>query len=164
MRAILIVLFTGVFFLNGIANSDKKNDKKTTVKTKVEIKTEKKEIRKYDYDDFVKRFGQDDTSKVIIDLFLRKRNAQGVGEMTFLPITAAITFVIPPVGIALSLISLPMAAHGGFMMSKYSKKRLAKVLADYNSNKKMNKRLMKKVKKHFLILENEEYLAQTFGD
>ncbi len=147
MRYLLIAVLTSHSFISFGSNMNDVNLK----------------ISEYDYFDFIDEYGLDDTSIVIIDLFLRKRIEQGVGEMSFLPITVAVSVVVPPIGIALTAIALPLTVHGSYVYMKYSKKRLAKVLEKYSNNKQLSKGLMKKIKKHYQVLENESLMAQTYG-
>lgn len=136
--------FTILFFIICVTNASARKHKATPLK-----------ISQYDYFDFIDEYGLDDTSIVLIDLFLKKRIEQGIGEMSFLPLSSATTLIIPPVGIVLTAISLPVAIHGGYIYIKYSKKRLSKILTKYQNGKHLSKGLMKKVKNHYKLMEIE---------
>ncbi len=119
-------------------------------------KTYPSKISEYNYFDFMDKYGENDTSAAIIDLFLNKRNEQGVAEMSFFPITSSIAIIAPPIGIPLTLIYSPIAIHGCFLRVKYSKKRLEKTLKKYNKGERINKHLTKKINKHYQLIKLDD--------
>lgn len=115
-------------------------------------------ISQYNYVDFMDKYAIDDTSTVIIDLFLNKRNEQGATELSFLPITGTIALIVPPIGIPLTAIYSPVAIHGCYIRVKYSKKKLEKTLKKYTNGEKMSNHLSKKIKKHYRLMKLENAL------
>lgn len=110
---------------------------------------EKVKPRKMDYSDFSKDFAINDTASVVIDLFFDKRDNGAYGEMIFLPITAGLV-AIPQtrtIGAALSLISTPLFFHGCYILVKYRRGKLYKVLTKYKNSKELPKWIQRKVDK-----------------
>ena len=110
---------------------------------------EKVKPRKMDYSEFTKDFAINDTATVVIDVFFDKRDNGAYGEMIFLPITAGLV-AIPQtrtIGAALTLISAPLFLHGCFVLVKYRKGKLYKVLNDYKKTKVLPNWIQKKVDK-----------------
>ncbi len=105
-------------------------------------------ICKYTYADFMNKYGVDDTSEVMIDLFLTKRNVQSSTQLSFYPILISLGFIVPPIGVPLTVGYTPVAAHGGFLRIKYSKRRLEKMLNKHHNGEKLGKHLRKKIGKH----------------
>ena len=101
------------------------------------------------YSDFTKDFAFNDTANVIIDLFFDKKDNGAYGEMIFLPITIGLA-AIPQtknLGIPLTLISAPLFLHGCFILIKYRKGKLYKVLSNYKTTKELPNWLQRKVDK-----------------
>lgn len=106
---------------------------------------EKIKFRKLDYNDFGK-YSINDTSAVIIDIFFDKKDNAALGQMSFLPVTAAL-FVIPPtrvIGAGTTLISFPLFLNGSYMLIKYRKKKLYKLLIEYKKTKTLPKWVRRK--------------------
>jgi len=109
-------------------------------------------ISKYTYGDFIEKYGTDDTSIAMIDLFLTKRNEQSSTQLSFYPILISLGFIVPPIGVPLTVGYTPVAAHGAFLRIKYSKKRLEKMLIKHHNGEKLGKHLTKKIaQRHRLI-------------
>ena len=124
-----------------------------TLLTLVTYCQEKEKPRKMDYSDFSKDYGINDTAKVVIDLFFDKKDNGAYGEMLFLPISVGLA-AIPQtrnIGVVLTLISAPLFLHGCFILVKYRKGKLYKVLSDYKSSKKLPKWLQRKVDKQLTL-------------
>lgn len=121
---------------------------------------EKVNPRKMDYTDFTKELGINDTAIVVIDLFFDKKDNGAYGEMIFLPITAGLV-AIPQtrsIGAVLTLISTPLFIHGCFVLVKYRKGKLYKVLTDYKETKDLPQWVQKKVDKRlglYKVIERE---------
>ncbi|MDF1672576.1 MAG: hypothetical protein P1U41_03675 [Vicingaceae bacterium] len=105
--------------------------------------------RKMSYSDFTKDFGVNDTASVVIDLFFDKKDNGAYGEMLFLPITVGLAAIpqTKAIGIPLTLISAPLFLHGCYILIKYRKGKLYKVLSNYKRSKELPKWLQKKVDK-----------------
>lgn len=104
---------------------------------------------KMSYGDFTKDFAINDTATVIIDLFFDKRDNGAYGEMIFLPISAGLV-AIPQtrsIGTILTLISTPLFLHGCYILVKYRRGKLFKVLEKYRTTKELPKWVQKKVGK-----------------
>ena len=109
---------------------------------------EKIKYRKLNYNDFTK-YSINDTSAVIIDIFFDKKDNSAISQMSFLPITVAVAIISPPISAGLTLISFPLFVNGSYMLVKYRKKKLYKILTEYKetgqlpiwARKKANKQL-----------------------
>lgn len=104
---------------------------------------------KMSYSDFTKDFAFNDTANVIIDLFFDKKDNGAYGEMIFLPITIGLAAIpqTKAIGIPLTLISAPLFLHGCFILIKYRKGKLYKVLSNYKTTKELPNWLQRKVDK-----------------
>lgn len=122
---------------------------------------EKVKPRKMSYSDFTQDFGFNDTASVVIDLFFDKKDNGAYGEMLFLPITLGLAAIpqTEAIGIPLTLISAPLFLHGCFILIKYRKGKLYKVLSNYRTSKELPKWLQKKVDKQLGLYKvvNREY-------
>lgn len=118
-----------------------------------EIDSRKIKYRKLSHSDFIDQFGINDTATVAIDIFFDKKENSAYGQMTFLPITVGLA-IIPDtrvIGVGTTLISLPLFLNGCYMLIKYRKRKLHKVLTVYTNTKELPKWLQKKVDKHLLL-------------
>ena len=91
---------------------------------------EKIKYRKLDYNDFLK-YSVNDTSSVVIDVFFDKKDNTALGQMSFLPISAAIYIISPQLSVGLTLISFPLFVNGSYLLVKYRKKKLFMILNEY---------------------------------
>lgn len=108
------------------------------------IHSEKKQAR-LDYEECIQLYGVDDTSIAIINIYFDKRYSTGVGQLSFLPATAAITFFIPPIGIVLMAASSPLYINGMIKYKKYSQKNMIKTLNNYRDNQILSDKIRNKV-------------------
>ncbi|PCJ23525.1 MAG: hypothetical protein COA97_11420 [Flavobacteriales bacterium] len=113
---------------------------------------EKIKFRKLDYNDFSK-FSINDTSAVIIDIFFDKKDNAAIGQMSFLPITVAIFIISPQISVGLTAISFPLFLNGSYMLVKYRKKKLYKVLTVYKETQTLPKWVRKKANKQLAYYE-----------
>ncbi len=113
---------------------------------------EKIKYRKLDYNDFVK-LSVNDTSAVIIDIFFDKKDNAAIGQMSFLPISVAIFVISPPISVGLTTISFPLFVNGTYMLVKYRKRKLYKVLDEYAETKTLPKWIRKKANKRLEYYE-----------
>ena len=107
---------------------------------------EKIKYRKLNYNDFTK-YSINDTSAVIIDIFFDKKDNTAISQMSFLPITVAVAIISPPISAGLTLISFPLFVNGSYMLVKYRKKKLYKVLTEYKETGQLPKWVRKKANK-----------------
>ncbi len=105
------------------------------------------------YLEYINKYGNDKTSITIINIFFDKRDNCGIGKMSFLPLSASITIVAPPIGAGLMVVSSPLFISGLITRNKYSHKKLLKTLQDYQSNQVLSNQLKKKVRKIHRIEE-----------
>lgn len=132
MRQFLVLFFTACLYLNGMGMiSD----------------TTKIKARDLEYADFIANYSVNDTSSTIVYLYFDKRDNSAKSQMVFLPITAGIFFIFPPVGAGLSVVSVPLFINGTVMLIKYRKKNLLRILKQYKADRTMPKWLRKKVNK-----------------
>lgn len=108
--------------------------------------------RKLDYNDFGK-LSINDTSAVIIDVFFDKKDNAALGQMSFLPVTAAIFIISPPISVGLTMISFPLFLHGNYLLVKYRKKKLYAILINYKETKQLPKWVRKKADKQLEAYE-----------
>jgi hypothetical protein len=108
--------------------------------------------RKLEYKDFKKK-SINDTSDVIIDVFYDKKDNTALGQMSFLPVTAAIFLISPPISLGLTTISFPVFLNGTFMLIKYRNKKLHMVLTEYASTGTLPNWVRKKAKKQLARYE-----------
>lgn len=107
-------------------------------------RSEKKQAR-LDYEECIQLYGVDDTSIAIINIYFDKRYSAGVGQMSLLPVTAALTFFTPPIGLGLMIVSSPMYINGAIKFNKYSQKNMIKVLNNYHNNNVLAEKMRGKV-------------------
>lgn len=89
---------------------------------------------KLSYEEFQNQYGTDDTSAALIDLFFSKRDEKAFGQMSMLPLSTAVTVVMPPVGIYLMAVSSPIFVNGLIVQLKYSRKKLLAALNGYHQH------------------------------
>ena len=106
---------------------------------------------KMTYNEYINEYGKDKTSITLINLFFDKRDNAGIGQMSFLPLTASIAVVYPPVGVALVAISCPLFVSGLITRNNYSHKKLISALDNYKINKTLPIKLENKVTQIHLI-------------
>ena len=105
----------------------------------------KKEEYKLNYEEFINEYGADDTSYAIIELFFEKRQESAAGQMSFLPISAALTPAVPVLGAGAMVVSTPFFINGIIVQSKYSKKKLIAVLNEYKETGHIDRKYQKKI-------------------
>ena len=116
-------------------------------------RTAKKRAIKYSYQEYIGLYGINDTNTAIIDYFFDKRDFCAPGKMSFMPLSIVLTIVIPPIGVGLMTVSIPLLVSGLVTSKRFSLKNLDKALTDYNENKVIPKHIKKNVK---LLLEAQQ--------
>ena len=107
--------------------------------------SEKQQQARLDYEECIQLYGVDDTSIAIINIYFDKRYSAGVGQLSFLPVTAALTFFNPPIGVVLMAVSSPMYINGVIKINKYSQKNMIKALNNYHNNNILAEKIRGKV-------------------
>lgn len=143
-KLILISILIGAN-LFALAN-DNNNDKNVS-----------KKKHKMNYNEFMTKYGGNDTAAVIIEIFFCKRNNAAKGQMSFLPISTAIAVVIPPVGVGLMAISTPLFINGMIVNQKYNRKKLMNILEEYQYNNELPLKLKSQVCDFIEYIEDENY-------
>lgn len=138
MKHLTIILFLIIITFNSFASDF--NDKKV--------------VKKISYNEYMIQYGENDTAAAIISIYHDKRENSGVGQMSFLPVTASLCIVSPPIGLGLTIISSPLFFSGLITYTKYNHKKLNRVLDNYTINGNLSKKLRKKVVKQ---LEAEKF-------
>ena len=126
-------------------------------------KIKKLKTQKLEYRDFLFQYGKDETAVAIIDVYFDKKNNNGIGKLSFLPVSTSVTFIAPPIGIPLIAISIPVAMSGLITLSRYNNQNLLKDLYYYNKTSMIPKRLKRKVY-HILreqVVRNNEIERET---
>ncbi len=125
----------------------------------------KKKVMQLNYEQYIEKYGTDETSIIIIDLFFNKRNLSGIGQMSFLPVTSSVAVIVPPIGLVTMAISTPLFLNGILVRHKYSHKNLLIALEYYQNNKLLSKRFkrvisnsIKNKRSNSLKLKQEEKL------
>ncbi|PKP46145.1 MAG: hypothetical protein CVT95_07465 [Bacteroidetes bacterium HGW-Bacteroidetes-12] len=103
--------------------------------------------RNLSFNDFMANYSINDTSAAVIELFFDKKGNNAYTEMAFLPITTALFLISPTIGLGLSVISVPFFIHGTFVLLKYNKKKLKRILVDYKTDNYLPKNIRKKANK-----------------
>lgn len=118
-------------------------------------------VRKLSFDDFMDDYAIDDTARSVIELFFDKKTNSAYGQMSFFPITLGLAFIPPTavIGAGLTLISFPMFINGSYIMVKYRKAKLLKVLKAYKTSKKLPNWVSKKV---YRILNNYKQMEVDY--
>lgn len=104
-------------------------------------------VRKLDYNDFIANYSVNDTSSTIINIFFDKKTNYAMGQMSMFPITAAIFPLFPLLSVGMSAVSFPFFVNGTVILVKYRKKKLQKVLIEYQETRTLPKWVRKKVNK-----------------
>lgn len=119
---------------------------------------EKIKYRKLEYSYFKNEFGYNDTALAVMDIYFDKKENAAYGQMSFLPITTVLIFVphMKGIGILTSAVSLPFFIHGCYILVKYRKKKLHKVLTNYTKKNELPKWLQKKVNKQLVFYKEIE--------
>lgn len=115
------------------------------------------------YEECVAKYGVDDTSIAIINVYFDKRYNAGTGQMSFLPITLALTAVAPPIGIGLSIVSTPMFVNGLIVRNRYSNKNMIKTLNNYHGENTLSDNIRNKVV-DYMLDEQEDKQNGQFED
>lgn len=120
-------------------------------------------LHKLSYEQYISHYGVDDTSIAIINVFFMKRENSAGGKMSFLPVSAGVTVIFPPLGLGLAAISTPLFVSGLITRNKYNKKKLLATLIDYQNENNLTVNLKKRVNTYFELEEEFllEELAQT---
>ncbi|MCB9360324.1 MAG: hypothetical protein H6587_02215 [Flavobacteriales bacterium] len=125
----------------------------------------KKQHKYLSYEQYIEKYGANQTCVTIIDLFFNKRNLSGIGQMSFLPTTSVVAIIIPPIGIATMAISTPLFVNGLLVRHKYSHKNLVIALEYYQNKKLLSEKFKKEItkaiqdnNKNALELKREEKL------
>jgi len=132
MRLITLLFLTIFLSLNGMGMTSDTNEVKA---------------RHLEYADFIANYSVNDTSSTIIYLYFDKKDNGAKSQMVFLPITAGIFLIFPPVGAGLSVVSIPLFINGTVMLIKYRKKNLLRILQQYKADRSLPNWLRKKVNK-----------------
>jgi len=103
---------------------------------------------KLSYIQFTEQYGIDDTSKAIIDLYFEKKEYSGKGQLSFLPLSAVIAVVIPPLGLGLMAISSPLFISGIITSNRYSRKKLLHTLIEYQQNNLLSNKKRKRISRY----------------
>jgi len=112
--------------------------------------SKKNKARKLVYSDFTE-VSVNDTSKVAIDLFFLKKERAIYDQMSFFPLTVGLV-AIPQtrlIGVGTAFISVPLFLNGCYLLIKYRKKKLYKVLINYKETQTLPKWVRKKINKLF---------------
>jgi len=113
-------------------------------------RSEKQQQARLDYEECIQLYGVDDTSIAIINVYFDKRYSSGIGQMSLLPATAALTFFTPPIGVALMIVSSPMYINGAIKFNKYSQKNMIKALNNYHDNNILTEKIRDKVTNYIM--------------
>ena len=124
-----------------------------------EVLSKKKSEHKLTYEQFINQYGIDDTAVAIIDIFFDKRSNSAAGKMSFLPLSGAVTVIVPPVGFGLMAISSPLFISGLITKSNYNRKKLLNALVNYQNNKLLSVKHRKKVVE-LMYAEQEMYIEE----
>lgn len=148
-KILLIALLVSTQMLVVAGNNN--NKKKTNSKKQIKIGKE----HKMDYQGFVDKYGTDDTSVALIEVFFDKRENAAKGQMSFLPLSGTIALIFPPIGVGLVAVSTPLFVNGLLVKHKYSKKKLLNILEDYHQKSDLPLRFRDNVKNY--MDEEQEY-------
>jgi len=110
-------------------------------------KNDSLKVRKMTYNDFITNYSINDTSAMVVELFFDKKDNSAISQMSFLPLTLALYLISPTISIGTTLVSFPLFVHGSYMLVKYRKKRLLKVLIRYKETGYLPKGVRKKANK-----------------
>jgi len=110
------------------------------------------------YNNYVNQYGIDDTCLAIIEIFFDKRENLGNGQMSFLPISTGVAVIVPPIGIGLMAVSVPLFVNGMLVRNKYSNRKLLKTLIAYQNDKILTNKMRKKIIRSIAVKADEELL------
>jgi uncharacterized protein YdaL len=122
-----------------------------------------KKSHKLTYEDFSQMYGENDTAMAIIDVFFNKRESAST-YMSFLPISAAITPLSPLAGGLSIIVTSPLFAKGAIMRMRYNKRKLNKVLQQFENNEDIADNIERKYKKMLIIYQIEEAELMAFDE
>jgi uncharacterized protein YdaL len=122
-----------------------------------------KKSHKLTYEDFAQMYGENDTAMAIIDVFFNKRESAST-YMSFLPISAAITPLSPLAGGLSIIVTSPLFAKGAIMRMRYNKRKLNKVLQQFENNEDIADNIERKYKKMLVIYQIEEAELMAFDE
>lgn len=149
MKVLLLALFISILTNFVLGNNPSKKDTSTQLS----------------YNEYMSEFGTDATSIAIIELFFNKRNKVGIGQMSFLPVSAGVSVVAPPVGLVVMAMSTPLFINGLLVRRKYSLKNLSIALDNYKRKNLLSARFKKKVTqiiKEKQIRKHEEIIETNY--
>lgn len=129
----MLTLLITLLFINSICQASKE--------------LTKKEPHQLSYNHYVLQYGADDTCLAIIDIFFDKRENLGSGQMSLLPVSAGVAIIVPPIGIGLMAISVPLFVNGMFTKNKYNNKKLLQTLMAYQEEQIISKKMRKKIRR-----------------
>jgi hypothetical protein len=115
---------------------------------------------KHSYKEYVNLYGDNDTSRAIIELFFDKRELSASGKMSFLPLSLGVAVVVPPLGVGLMGLSSPLFISGIITRKRYNHKKLNAVLVEYNESGKLPQRIKKQIK--LILFAEREESAEDF--
>jgi hypothetical protein len=110
--------------------------------------SEKIKARKLTYSDFIE-LSFNDTSSVVIDVFFLEKERAIYNQMSLFPLTLGL-IAIPQtrlIGVGTAFISLPLFLNGNYLLIKYRKKKLYKVLINYKETRTLPMWVRKKSNK-----------------
>jgi hypothetical protein len=134
------------------------NNSKSAKKNK-QVKVNKE--HKLNYDEFVSKYGADDTSLAVIEIFFDKRENAAKGQMSFLPLSTAIAVIVPPLGVGLMAVSTPIFINGLIVNQKYNRRKLKNILEEYQSTNELPVKLQNKVND---FIEDEQEYERYYED
>lgn len=135
------------------------NNKSKSAKNNKQVKAKKE--HKLNYDEFVTKYGSDDTSLAVIEIFFDKRENSAKGQMSFLPLSTAIAVVFPPIGVGLMAVSTPLFVNGLIVNQKYNRRKLKNILEEYESTNELPIKLQNKVND---FIEDEQEYERYYED
>lgn len=131
MRKLLIFISLISLFQAGLAQND----------------TTDLPARKLSFNDFMAYYSINDTSAAVIEFFFDRKETNAITEMMFLPLSAGIFLIAPPLGFGMGLISTPFFIHGTYTLIRFNKKKLKRFLITYNETGYLPKNIRKKANK-----------------
>lgn len=127
--------------------------------------SEKQQQARFDYEECIQLYGVDDTSIAIINIYFDKRYSAGVGQMSLLPVTAALTVFTPPIGVVLMAASSPLYINGMVKFNKYSQKNMIKTLNNYHNNNILAENIRNKVVNYLMDekMDNDNLVKENIA-
>ncbi len=135
------------------------NNKSKSAKNNKQVKAKKE--HKLNYDEFVNKYGADDTSLAVIEIFFDKRDNAAKGQMSFLPLSTVVAVIIPPIGVGLMAVSTPIFINGLIVNQKYNRRKLKNILDEYQSTNELPVKLQNKVND---FIEDEQEYERYYED